>query len=103
MFLIPPIRSSTSERRAYVIILILLLSKIIPTYFYYIKKGLVCVIIMAPFSRQSSFYTKCIKANMCSSCNVYSVFNTKYTRLPTLYSLRIFYLICLRVLGLIRY
>ena len=33
---------------------------------YYTKKGLVYIIITAPFSRQPSSYLKCIKANTCS-------------------------------------
>ena len=46
----PPIRSSTLEHYAYIIALILSLSKIMPTYSYCIKKGLVYIIIAAPFS-----------------------------------------------------
>ena len=43
----PPIRSTAFKRYTYTIILILSLSEIIPTYFRYIKKGLMCVIIAA--------------------------------------------------------
>ena len=46
----PLIRSTAFKRRTYIIVLILLLSKIMPTYFYYIKKGLVYIIITALFS-----------------------------------------------------
>ena len=49
----PPIRSLVSKRTAYyfkLIAIILLLNKIIPTYSYYMEKGLVCVIIIAPLS-----------------------------------------------------
>ena len=49
MFLIPPIRSTASEYRACVMVLILSLSEIMPTYSRYIKKGLVYIIITAPF------------------------------------------------------
>ncbi len=47
----PPIRSSAFKRFAYVITLILSLSEIMPIYFCYIDKGLVYIVIMAPFSR----------------------------------------------------
>ena len=50
MSLMPLVRSSISERLAYcfkLVAVILLLGKIIPTCFYYIEKGLVCVIIIA--------------------------------------------------------
>ena len=48
---IPPIRSFTSERCTYIVAIILLLSEIMPTYSYYVLKGLVYVIIIAPLSR----------------------------------------------------
>ena len=50
MFLMPPIRSTTSERCARVMALILSLSEIMPTYSYCSKKGLVYIVIIAPFS-----------------------------------------------------
>ena len=77
----PPIRSSTSKRRTRVILTILSLSKVIPTYSRYAKKKLVYITIASPSSRQLSSYIKCIKANIRSSYNIRSVFNTKYTRL----------------------
>ena len=80
MFLIPPIRSSTSKRYTRVISKILSLSKIIPTYSRYAKKKLVYVTIALPSGRQPSSYTECIKANIRSSYNVRSVSNAKYTR-----------------------
>ena len=55
----------------------LLLSKIMPTYSRYTKKGLVYIIIIIPFSRQLSFYAKCIKLNIYFSYNIRSVFNAK--------------------------
>ena len=77
----PPIRSSASKRRTRVVLKILSLSEIMPTCSYCAEKKLVCVAIISPSSRQPSSYTKCIKANMRSSCNVRSISNVKYTRL----------------------
>ena len=65
---------------------ILLLGEIIPTYFYYIEKGLVCIIIIAPFSRQPSSYTKYIKLNIYSFCNICLVFNAKCIFFARLYT-----------------
>ena len=48
LLLIPP--SLASVYYAALIALILSVNNIIPSYFYYIKKGLVCIIIMAPSS-----------------------------------------------------
>ena len=73
-----PVRSLASKRRAYVVAVILLLSEIMPTCSRCVLKGLVYVIIVAPLGRQPSFYTKCTKLNMCSSCDVRSVSNAKY-------------------------
>ena len=50
MFLMPPIRSTAFEYYTYIMVLILLLSEIMPTYSYYVKKGLVYIIITAPSS-----------------------------------------------------
>ena len=97
----PPIRSLASKRRAYIIAVILLLSKIIPTYSYCVSKGLIYITIIALLGRQPSFYTKCIKLNIRSSCNIRLVFNAKCVcliRSCVLQSLQLFYLICLRVL-----
>ena len=50
----PPIRSSVFKRAAYyfkLVAVILLLSKIMPTYSYYIEKGLVYIVIIAPLGR----------------------------------------------------
>ena len=74
----PLIRFLTSAYRAYIVLVILLLGEIMPTYSCYIKRKLVYITITAPFSRQPSFYIKCTKSNMYSSCNVRSVFNIKY-------------------------
>ena len=57
--------------------IILLLNKIMPTYSYYIKKGLVYIIIIALSGRQPFSYTKYTKLNMRSSYDIKSVSNTK--------------------------
>ena len=96
----PPVRFLVSKRHARVVAVILLLSEIMPTYSCYMLKGLVYITIIAPLGCQLSFYIKCTKLNMRSSCNVKLVFNAKYTffiRFYILQSLRFFYLICLRV------
>ena len=83
------------------IALILSINKIIPSCFYCVKKGLVCIIIVALSSRQPSSYTKCTKVNMYSSYNICSISNTKCIYYLTLYSLLVSYLIYCRVLDLI--
>ena len=97
----PLIRSLASKRCTYIITIILLLSEIMPICSYYILKGLVCIIIIASLGCQPSSYTKCTKLNMHLSCNVKLVSNAKYTYFIyswVLQSLRLPYLICLRVL-----
>ena len=97
----PLVRSSASKRRAYIIAVILLLSKVMPIYFYCVLKGLIYIIIITLLGRQSSFYIKCIKLNMHLSCNIRLMSNTKCACLIHSYilqSLRLPYLICLRVL-----
>ena len=69
----PFIRFTTSKHYTFLAISISLNKKIISPYFYYAKKGLVYIIIIDPFSRQSSFYTKCTKLNTCALCNIYLV------------------------------
>ena len=97
----PSIRSLASKRRAYIIAVILSLGEIMPSYFYCDKKKLVYVIIIAPFGRQPSSYSKYTKLNMYLFCNIKSVSNAEYLYLIHLYSLRSLrlpYLIYLRVL-----
>ena len=97
----PFIRSLASKRRTYVIAIILLLSKIMPTYSCYMLKGLIYIIIIAPLGRQPSFYTEYTKLNIRLFCDVRLVSNAKYmflTHSYVLQSLRLPYLICLRVL-----
>ena len=74
----PFIRSSVSKCRAYIIAVILLFSEIMPSCSCYKEKKLVYIIIIAPFSRQPSFYVKCTKSNMHLSCNIKSVSDAEY-------------------------
>ena len=74
----PSIRSSTSKRRVLLIISISFNAKIISPYSCYIKKGLVYIIIISPFSCQSSFYFKCTKANTYLLCDMRLVPFNKY-------------------------
>ena len=69
-----------SKHRTHTVLVILLLGKIMPSYFHYIEKKLVYIVIAAPSSHQPSFYIKCIKSNMCLFCNIQSVSNTKYIK-----------------------
>jgi len=48
-------------------------------YSYYAKEGLVYITLASPLSRQPSSYLECTKANICSSCDVRSISNAKYT------------------------
>ena len=52
--------------------------EIMSPYSCYIKKGLVCVAIIAFFSCQPSSYSKYTKANTCFLCNVRLVSTNKY-------------------------
>ena len=78
MSLMPPIRLSMSKRRALLTASISLDGEIISPYSYYIKKGLVYIIIIDSFSRQPSSSTKCTKLNTYILCNVYSVLFNEY-------------------------
>ena len=76
----PFVRSLVSKRTAYyfkLVAVILSLGEIIPTYSYYIEKGLVYIAIIAPLGHQPSFYTKCTKLNIRSSCDIRLVSNAK--------------------------
>ena len=75
----PPIRSLASIYCVLLATSISLNSEIMSPYSYYTKKGLVYIAIIASFSRQPSFYFKCIKANTYSLYNVRLVFTNKYT------------------------
>ena len=74
----PPIRSLASKRHTYIVAIILLLGKIMPSYSHCEEKKLVYITIIAPFSRQPSFYIKYTKLNIYLSYNIKLVFNTKY-------------------------
>ena len=74
----PPIRSLASVYYILLAVFISLNSEIMSPYSYYIKKGLVCVAIIAPFSCQPFSYSKCIKANTYSLCDMYLVSINKY-------------------------
>ena len=74
----PFIRSLASVRCVLLAASISLNSEIISPYSHYAKKGLVCITIIALFSRQPSSYSKCIKANTYSLCNIHSVSTNKY-------------------------
>ena len=73
-----PVRSSVSKRCAYVVVVIFLLGEIMSSYSHYKEKKLVCVVIIAPFSRQLSSYIKYTKSNIHLSCNIKSISNTEY-------------------------
>ena len=52
--------------------------EIISPYSYYIKKGLVYIIITDLFSYQPSSYTKCTKLNICILYNMRLISLNKY-------------------------
>ena len=74
----PSIRSLASVRRTLLAISISLDSEIMSPCSRYTKKGLVCITITTPFSRQPSSYSKCTKANTRSLYNIRSVSTNKY-------------------------
>ena len=75
----PFIRSLASIHYVLLAASISLDSEIMSPCSYYTKKGLVYIIIIAPFSRQPSSCFKCIKANTRSLCDVRLVSTNKYT------------------------
>ena len=83
------------------IALILFISEIMPSCSCYIEKGLVYIIIILPFSRQPLSCTKCIKANIYLSCNIYSISTTKYIYYSILLNCLVPYLSYYRVSDLI--
>ena len=74
----PFIRSSMSKCRTFLTISISLNREIIRPYSYYVKKGLVYIIITNPFSCQPFFYTKYTKLNTYILYNMRSVSFNKY-------------------------
>ena len=77
----PPIRFSAFKYCALLTTFISLNGEIISPCSCYIKKGLVYIAIMEPFSRQLFFYIKYIKLNMHLSYDIRLVFNAKYAYL----------------------
>ena len=88
MSLMPPIRFSMSKRCTLLAISISLNREIINPYSYYTKKGLVCIIIIKPFSRQPFSCTKCTKLNTYALYNMRLVSFNKYIFLTRPTSLR---------------
>ena len=80
----PFIRSFMSKRRALLAISISLDGEIISPYSRYTKKGLVYIIIIDFFSRQSSFCIKYTKLNTYASYNMRLVLLNKYIFLARL-------------------
>ena len=74
-----------------------------PSYSRYIKKGLVCVTIVAPSGRQPSSYAEYIRSNIRASYHVRSISDTEYKRTITRLTRLTPCLICRRVSGLICY
>ena len=74
----PPIRLSASKCCALLITSISFNREIISPYSYYMKKGLVYIIIISFFSCQPFSYSKYTKANTYSLCDVRSVPFNKY-------------------------
>ena len=74
----PAVRLIVFKYRALLVSSITLDSEIMSPYSYYIKKGLVYIIITDLSSRQPSFYFKCIKLNTYALYNVRSVSLNKY-------------------------
>ena len=69
----PLVRSLTFKYAVYwfkLIAIILFFNKIISIYSCYTKKGLVYIIIIGLFSYKPFSYTKYIKLNIYSSCNI---------------------------------
>ena len=74
----PPVRSLASAYYTKLVAVIFSFGEIMPSYSCCEEKKLVYIIIVAPFSRQPSFYVKYTKLNMCLSCNIKSVSDTEY-------------------------
>ena len=103
LLLMPPVRSTASRRCNKLILLVLFINKIMLSYSYYIKKGLLYIMIISLSSCQLLSCIKCIKVNIYSSCNICLVFNAKYKCLIIYLNYYMSCLICLRVLYLIYY
>ena len=99
----PPIRSTASRRYNKLMPLILFINKVMPSYSYYIKRGLLYVMIVSPSSRQPLSYAKYTTVNMRFSYNICLVSNTKYKRLIAYLNYLMPCLICSKVLDSIYY
>ena len=75
----PSIRSLASMCCILLAASISLNSEIMSPYSYYMKKGLVCITIIALFSCQPSSYFKYIKANTYSLYDMHLISTNKYT------------------------
>ena len=75
----PAVRLIASKYHTLFIFFIAFNGEIISPCSYYIKKGLVYIIIANLSSRQSSFYSKCTKSNTWALYNMHSVFLNKCT------------------------
>jgi hypothetical protein len=76
----PPVRSLASKYLAChskLVAVIFLLSEIMPSYSYYAEKGLVYITIIALFSQQLSFCSKCTKSNIYLFYNIHLVSNAE--------------------------
>ena len=90
MSLMPLIRSLAFKRLTYyfkLVAVILSLGKIIPTYSYCTEKGLVCITIVALFSRQPSSYAEYTKSNIRLFYNIRLISNAKCIFFVRLYIL----------------
>ena len=74
----PFIRSLASIHYILLAVFISLNSEIISPYSYYVKKGLVYITIITPFSRQPFSYSKYTKVNTYSLYNIRSISTNKY-------------------------
>ena len=74
----PPIKLFTFKRCILLTISISLNGEIISPYSHYIKKGLIYIAIINPFSRQPFFYTKYTKLNTYILYNMRLVSLNKY-------------------------
>ena len=66
----PSVRSMASKHYALLVLIIILFGEIIFLYFCYTKKKSLCIIIAALSNYQPSFYIKCTKSNIYSSCDI---------------------------------
>ena len=103
LLFIHPVRFTAFRRYNKLILLIFSINKIMLSYSCYIKKGLLYIVIISPFSFQLLSYAKYTKINIYFSYNICLVSNAKYKCFIIYFSYYIPYLICLRVLDLIYY